>query len=68
MSLKKFKAEPIIRLNQPSINEIVNMLIDAHNNMRCGKVDEGRIVVEALLSEMVLNWKDVVNYPRQPSV
>lgn len=68
LNLGELKPVPIIRLNQPSHHEIVNLLIDTHNNMRCGKTDNARLLIERILSDMTLNWSDEVQFPRQPTL
>lgn len=57
----------LLKLTQPSYDDLATDLIDIHNNMRSGKVDDARILVECLLNDMLFDWNKHVKFPKQPS-
>lgn len=57
-----------LKFNAPDNMKIVNDLIDVHDLMRCGKVDDGRIRLEILLNEMIFEWREHVMFPKTPSL
>lgn len=57
----------LMKLNIVSNEVIVKDLIDMHNNIRSGKIDDARILLECLLNNMIFEWRTHVKFPKQPS-